>query len=219
MKNRTMKVLAISDQVFEPLYGPALRKVAGDVEFVLSCGDLPSAYLEYIVSVLDVPLLYVMGNHGGSGGARELPEGCTNLDGQTIEYHGILLAGLAGSMRYNGQTRYQHTEAEMRAKVAKLSPALLANRLRYGRYVDICISHAPPFGIHDGRDLAHRGFKSFNWMIDRYRPRYWIHGHQHIYDNRTVRETVRGDTLVINAFGYKILDLHGSILSTNRTRF
>ncbi len=45
---------------------PALKQVARDVELIVSCGDLPSHYLEYIVFHVNVPLYYVMGNHGGA---------------------------------------------------------------------------------------------------------------------------------------------------------
>ncbi len=202
-----MQVLAVSDIVNETLHSPAVRQVACGVEMVLACGDLPSDYLEYIVSMLDVPLFYVMGNHGTSGSEKEEPEGAQNIDGHVVEYKGILVAGLEGSMRYNNKPRYQYTENEMRAKIARMSPALMMNRARYGRYLDVLITHAPPFGIHDGTDLPHRGFKSFLWFIKHYQPRYLIHGHMHLYDNRTETTTLLGTTIVVNTYGFKILDL------------
>ncbi len=202
-----MRVLAISDVIVEALYSPALCEIAHDVEFVVSCGDLPSAYLEYIVTLLDKPLYYVMGNHGARGGARQIPEGCINLDGRVVNHNGLLLAGLEGSMRYNDAPRYQYTENQMRGKIFSLSRHLWLNRLRYGRYLDVLVTHSPPFGIHDGSDLTHQGFKSFVSLIDRYHPDYLLHGHTHLYDNRAVRQSVRGHTLIINTYGYKFIDL------------
>jgi Icc-related predicted phosphoesterase len=202
-----MRVLAVSDQVVESLYGPAVRRIAEGVGLILSCGDLPSAYLDYLVSMLDVPLLYVMGNHAGAGGEKEFPDGGLNLDNRVVECQGLLVAGLEGSIRYNNWGTFQNTDNEMRAKIAGLSPALFLNKFRHGRFLDILVTHAPPYGIHDGQDLAHQGFKSFLWLIDHYRPDYLIHGHQHIYDRRTVTESIRGRTLVVNAFGYKILNI------------
>lgn len=202
-----MRVLAISDVIVEPLYSSAVRDIARDIDFVVSCGDLPSAYLEYIVSMLDCPLYYVMGNHGARGGQREFPEGCINLDGRVINHDGLLLAGLEGSIRYNDAPRYQYSENEMRAKAAKLALKLWMNRARYGRYLDVLVTHAPPFGIHDGGDYAHQGFKTFLGFIDRYHPEYLLHGHIHLYDNRAVRQSVRGHTLIINCYGYKLLEL------------
>ncbi len=202
-----MRVLTVSDQVSEQLNSPALQQVARDVKLILSCGDLPSDYLEYMVSTLNVPLFYVMGNHGGAGGDKPEPEGAENVDGRVVESQGLLIAGLEGSLRYNDRPRYQYTENEMRAKIARLSPALMLNRVRYGRYLDILMTHAPPFQIHDGTDLAHRGFESFLWFVDHYQPRYLIHGHMHLYDNREPTVTQRGNTTIVNTYGYRILDI------------
>lgn len=202
-----MRVLAISDVIIQALYSPALREIARDVEFVVSCGDLPSAYLEYIVSVTDKPLYYVMGNHGARGGAREHPEGCVNLDGRVVNHNGFLMAGLEGSMRYNNAPLYQYTDSQMRLKVLRLEWRLWLNRLRHGRFLDMFVTHSPPFGIHDGSDLTHQGFKSFNGLIDRYHPEYMLHGHTHLYDNRAVRQSVRKHTLIINTYGYKFIDI------------
>lgn len=203
----TMRVLTVSDVIVESLYGPALRDIARDAAFVVSCGDLPSAYLEYIVSMLDIPLFYVMGNHGTRGGKQGEPEGCVNVDGKVVRCQGLLLAGLEGSIRYNTAPRYQYSENEMRAKIALLARKLLMNRLRYGRFLDILITHAPPYGIHDRTDPAHRGFRSFLGFLDRFQPDYMIHGHTHLYDSRAVRESVRGHTLIVNAYGYRLLEI------------
>jgi len=202
-----MRVLTVSDVVVESLNSAALTQIARGVDLALSCGDLPADYLEYIVSMLNVPLFYVMGNHGGDGGARVFPEGCENIDGRAVEFKGLLMAGLEGSLRYNNRPNFQYTENEMRAKIAALTPALVLNRARYGRYLDILVTHAPPHKIHDGEDLAHRGFQSLVWLIETYRPRYHFHGHVHVYDNRAETSTVRGATTIINTYGYKILDL------------
>ena len=202
-----MRVLAISDVIVEALYSPALRELARDVEFVVSCGDLPSAYLEYIVTTIDKPLYYVMGNHGARGGAREYPEGCINLDGRVINHNGLVLAGLEGSMRYNDAPKYQYTENGMRRKILSLSRHMWVNRLRYGRFLDVLVTHSPPFGIHDLSDPAHVGFKSLLEFVDRYHPDYLLHGHTHLYDNRAQRQSVRGHTLIINTYAYKFLDL------------
>jgi uncharacterized protein len=202
-----MRALVISDKVVDILHGPALTSLARGVELVLSCGDLPADYLEFIVSVLNVPLYYVMGNHGSDGGEKAFPDGCENLDGRALEYKGLLIAGLEGSMRYNSRPNYQYTENEMRGKVAMLSPALLLNRARHGRYLDVLVTHAPPYKIHDAEDLPHNGFKSFVWFIDHYQPRYLLHGHKHVYDTREKTVTERGATSVVNTYGYRLLDI------------
>ncbi len=209
-----MRVLSISDQVNDLVHSPALTQFALGVELVLSCGDLPSDYLEYIVSILNVPLYYVMGNHGGDGGEKLFPDGCENIDGKVVEYRGVLIAGLEGSPRYNDRPRFQYTENEMRAKIAALSPALWLNRARRGRFLDVLVAHAPPYQIHDGADYAHRGFKSFVWLIDHYQPRYFLHGHKHVYDAREQTVTPRGATTVINTYGARILEIQTKEVKT-----
>ncbi len=58
-----MKVLLISDKVVEHIYSNAIAERMKDIDFVISCGDLPNYYLEFIVTTLNKPLYYVMGNH------------------------------------------------------------------------------------------------------------------------------------------------------------
>ena len=61
-----MRILALSDNVVSHIYGPAIKKSSADVDLIVGCGDLPAAYLEYIVTMLPAPLVYVPGNHGRS---------------------------------------------------------------------------------------------------------------------------------------------------------
>ena len=43
-----------------------LRRQYSDVDAVISCGDLPIAYLDFLATILSVPLFYVRGNHDES---------------------------------------------------------------------------------------------------------------------------------------------------------
>jgi len=214
-----VRVLAISDKVVPQIYdSEAISRGFGDIELVVSCGDLPFYYLEFIVSTLNVPLYYVLGNHcppvrGDYPGVtrQSPPGGAVNLDNRVVQERGLILAGLQGSMRYNSRPYHQYTEAQMSYKVLKLIPSLLYHRLRYGRYLDILVTHAPPRGIHDGPDLAHRGFRIFRWFMRRFRPRYLVHGHRHVYDPREATETRYYDTWVVNAYGFKRLEIEPSV--------
>jgi len=199
-----MKVLTVSDEIVPALHSPALFEYARGVEMILACGDLPAEYLEYLVSLLNVPMFYVLGNHDD---AERPPEGGENVNLRVVEARGLLIAGLEGAPRYNTRPHFQYTENQMRAHIAALIPALMVNKARYGRYLDILLTHAPPYKIHDGEDYAHRGFKSFRWFIEHYQPRYLIHGHTHVYDKRDETITRHGATTVINTVGYKILDI------------
>ena len=214
-----MKILTVSDKVDELIYSPAIKRLGADVDLVLGCGDLPAYYLEFIVTMLGGPLFYVIGNHANEVKQQympaqqwEYPGGCVNLDERVVRYRGLLIAGLEGSIRYNANPYFQYTEREMALKVWRLVPSLLMNRIRYGRYLDILITHAPPLGIHDRTDRCHQGFQAFVTFMERFRPRYLIHGHVHLYSPNDVAETVFGSTTVINTYGSKLLEIDESSL-------
>jgi uncharacterized protein len=206
-----MKLLAISDKVISTLYGPAIHSRAQDVDLVISCGDLSYYYLEYIISCLDVPLYYVRGNHApiieyGTAGPRSAPWGAVDLHQKSLrdKKTGLLMAGIEGSLRYKPGP-FQYSQAEMFAMVLKLAPSLMLNKIRYGRFLDLFITHAPPWGIHDKNDLPHKGIKAFNWLINTFQPQYHLHGHIHVYNPTTITETRVGGTLVMNSYGFRKL--------------
>lgn len=208
-----MKLLAVTDKVVDFIYSPSLVEKFGDVDMVLGCGDLPYYYLEYIVTMLNVPLLYVHGNHdppieyASSGQQATGPGGGMNVHARLVQERGLWVVGLEGSIRYKPQGNYQYTDSEMWWQVLKMAPALLLNRLVTGRSLDIVLAHSPPYGIHNGHDRTHVGFQSFLWLMRRFKPRYLIHGHRHVYNPLEITETQYEETTVINAYPYKILEI------------
>ena len=209
-----MKILAVSDKVEELLYSAAIKRMFDDVDLVLGCGDLPGYYLEFIVTMLGGPLFYVVGNHANAVKQQhavrsewQYPGGCQNIDGRVVQYKNLLIAGLEGSMRYNNNPYFQYTEREMARKAWSMAPSLVLNKLRYGRYLDILITHAPPQGIHDKPDRCHTGFRAFLTFMDRFRPRYLLHGHVHVYSPHEITESVYKDTIVKNAYGHQVLEV------------
>lgn len=206
-----VRILAICDEVDRRLYGPGLSSRIGQVDLVLSCGDLPDYYLDYVASTLGVPLYGVHGNHDArpswdDSGERARTSGMGELHGRVVEEQGLLIGGLDGSPRYNDGP-YQFSEQEMRAQVARMVPRLLLNRARHGRYLDVLVTHAPPRDIHDEPDRCHRGFEVFRWFLRTFRPRYHLHGHIHVYDIRKTTRTRFHDTLVLNAYPYRQIHL------------
>lgn len=204
-----MKILAVSDTEIGFIYSPMIRDRFQDVDLVISCGDLPYFYLEYITEMLNIPLYYVRGNHASkveytdSGAFRTSPWGAVDLHQKVHEDDtGLLLAGLEGSIRYN-RGPYQYTQDEYWMKVFRLVPGMLINKIRLGRYLDVFVTHAPPFHVHDMDDLPHHGIKAFNWLIKVFQPQMHLHGHIHIYRQDTVMKTMVVKTQVINTYGYR----------------
>jgi Icc-related predicted phosphoesterase len=210
-----MKILAVSDKVMDAIYSPSIQDNFGSVDLVIACGDLPFYYLEFIISSLNVPCYFVYGNHDDNfrltldGPTTIHPPGWVNLDEQGACAKGLLLAGLEGSLRYRPDGVHQYTQTDMRWKALRLLPRLLANRLQHGRYLDILVAHSPPFGIHDGPDYPHVGFQVFCTLMERFRPRYLLHGHKHIYGPEPTWTTFC-ETQVVNVYPYRVIEIDES---------
>jgi Icc-related predicted phosphoesterase len=208
-----MKFLAVSDKESLRVYSPYIKRRFDHVDIAFGCGDLSYFYLEYIISTLDIPLYYVRGNHAvdveyGVGGFRTAPWGAIDLHRKVIrdKKTGLLLAGIEGSLRYN-EGKHQYTQLQMWRMVFRLIPALLVNKIRYGRFLDIFITHAPPWGIHDQKDRPHRGIRAFKWFVKAFKPVYHLHGHIHVYRPCTVTKTQLGSTQIVNTYGFKVLPI------------
>lgn len=196
-----MRILAISDKPEGWLWERWDRERVAGVDLVISCGDLPATYLEHIVTLANVPLLYVQGNHD-TAYDDHAPEGCVSIDGQLRDFRGLRVMGLGGSIRYNDEV-HGFTEAEMARKAARM--ALLASATGG---VDLVVTHAPLRGYGDLDDLPHRGFEALGRLVERTRPRYLLHGHVHLEYGRIerVREHPCGTTIV-NVCGSYVLEI------------
>ena len=186
---------------------------------MLSCGDLPFDYLEYLVSRLDVPLLYVPGNHDVDVSPPDTswtplravappvpgPQGCVNVDGRVVEARGLRVAGLGGSLRYRPGPN-QYSQGQMSRRALRLELRVRLNRVRGGRKLDVLLTHAPPFGMARSDDPAHNGFVAFVRMIRGLHPMLAVHGHVHPY-GRATPERRSGATRVVNAVPSRVIDL------------
>lgn len=189
-----MRILAVADKESKYLWDYFERDKLQGIDLILSCGDLDPNYLSFLATLSSVPVLYVRGNHDGIY-SRKPPEGCICIENRIYVHNGVRIMGLGGSMRYN-MGRNQYTEKEMTARVRKMRLQLLRNK-----GIDILLTHSPAFGLNDGADLPHQGFQVFHCILERYGPRFFIHGHAHLnYDRSYRRHFLHGQTQVINAY-------------------
>ncbi|MFZ2358216.1 MAG: metallophosphoesterase [Anaerolineae bacterium] len=208
-----MRILAISDKVVPALYNPELRQLVGAIDLVLSCGDLPNYYIDYVASMLGVRCFMVHGNHAAGqefvdpGGLDAPPRHPMDIDLRVVHEKGLLLAGLDGCIRYNRNPRFQYTQSQMWRRALRLAPPLLWNRITHGRALDILVTHSPPAGIHDGPDRAHQGFDAFLWLMRTFKPRYLLHGHKHVYRNDEVTSTPYRVTTVVNVYPWRVIEI------------
>ena len=196
-----MKILTISDVESKSLYDYwAPEKVEG-VELIISCGDLHVEYLEFLVTMMNVPLLYIHGNHDDY---RREPEGCICIDDGYFEYKGLRFIGLGGCVRYvrYKESKYMYTERQMRRRIRKM-------RFKLHRHhgFDVLVTHAPARHLNDFDTVTHRGFECFNDLLDRYHPKLFCHGHIHrCYGANIPQKTEHNGTLVVNASDYCIVE-------------
>ena len=196
-----MKILAVSDEESPALwdhYAPGRLK---EYDLILSCGDLKAEYLSFLVTMARCPLLYVPGNHDVNYD-QVPPEGCDCIDGHLVVYNGVRILGLGGCRWYH-PGEHQYTERDMRRRIRRLRFQLWRSR-----GVDIVVTHAPPAGVGDLSDNAHRGFEALLKLIDSYHPQYLLHGHVHMnYSNEQQREREYHGTRVINVWDRYVLDI------------
>lgn len=195
-----LKILSVSDFIDPSLTRQIEEKTLEPVDLIISCGDLPPEYLSFLREKLEKPLFYVKGNHDIRY-TDVNPVGCTNIHGRLILFNSIKILGLEGSMWYNGGVN-QYTNPQMK----KIIQGLRFSIWRHGG-VDIVAAHAPPRHIHDAEDLCHMGFESFNRLIEKRAPKFFIHGHIHKpFNSREERITRAGTTKVLNTCGYTIFE-------------
>jgi len=189
-----MKILVIGDVESKYLWDYFERSKLEGVELIISTGDLKPNYLSFLATFTSAPVLYVHGNHDEKYDWQP-PEGCICIEDDVFVYRGVRILGLGGCMSYIGG-KHQYTEFEMRMRVWKLFPKILKNK-----GFDILVTHAPAFEINDGEDLPHRGFKIFRHLLEKYRPKYFIHGHVHMnYGRKHVRCDQYEDTQIVNSY-------------------
>lgn len=196
-----MKILLLSDVESPYLWDYYQPGRLNGYSLMLSCGDLKASYLSFLVTMGRARLLYVHGNHD-TGYDRNPPEGCECIDDKLVVVNGLRILGLGGSLAYNGG-KHQYTEQQMRMRIWKAGWAV-----RRAGGVDIVLTHAPPRGVGDAGDLAHMGFEAFLPFLDKYRPKYLVHGHVHMNYGRNIPRCIEyGQTKVINAWERYVLEI------------
>ncbi|MCL2321685.1 MAG: metallophosphoesterase [Oscillospiraceae bacterium] len=196
-----MKVLLVSDVESKYIWDFFDKERFKDIELIISCGDLKSIYLSFLVTMINAPLIYVRGNHDEYY-ITNPPEGCQCIDGTIFKFNNLNIVGFGGSYKYNNGV-FQYTENEMRNRYNRLK-----RQIKFQGGIDILVTHAPAFKISDGEDLCHTGFQVFNYIIDKYRPKYFFHGHQHLdYNANLKRIRTLESTTIVNSYDYYIIDI------------
>ena len=196
-----MKILVLADTESLYLWDFFEKSKLEGIDLILSCGDLHPHYLSFLATFFQGPVLYVHGNHDDRYRTTP-PEGCLCVEDTIYTYQGVRVLGLGGSARYKQHGEHQYTQRQMGRRAFRRKLDLF----RQGGF-DILLTHAPAYGLNDGDDLAHTGFDAFNTLMDRYSPKYFIHGHIHAtYGSCFKRLDHYEETTVINAYEKYIIE-------------
>ena len=193
-----MRILVIGDHESKSLWDFYEPSKLEDIDLIISCGDLSPRYLSFLVTMAHAPVLYIHGNHDDKYEMTP-PEGCICVDDDLYVYNGIT---------------HQYTEKEMRTRIRKLWMKLI----RYKGF-DILLTHSPAKDINDGEDLPHQGFECFRTLLEKYKPKYFIHGHVHMsYGRKYKRIDHYQDTVIINGYDQYVFDYENPDFSSDVSR-
>lgn len=196
-----MRILVLADEPDQMLWDHFDRRRLEGIDLIISCGDLPAAYLSFLTCFTSAPILYIHGNHD-TAYEEKPPEGCICVDGKVYVHNGLRILGLGGCVRYKPGPN-QFSEGEMRRRIARVMPRIL-----WRRGFDVLVAHAPARDLGDGKDRVHRGFDVFRWLLKRFKPKYMLHGHVHKeYTHDFKRERVWNDTTIVNAWTSYTIDI------------
>ncbi len=215
-----VRLLAIADETTRSLSVGQIKSIAPDL--VVSCGDLPFDYLDYVASAANRPLLYVPGDRDPDVKRRPLPmytdadfslawkeppgpPGGLNLDGTIEEWNGITFAGLGGSVRYRPGPN-QYGEREMWLRTLRLRARVRARETVGKGGLDVLVAHAPPRENGELEDPAHRGFGCFERLIERLGPGLVLHGHVRPKGSGEPGRTI-GASRVVNVAPYDVIEV------------
>lgn len=197
-----MKILCIADEENKGLWDHFQREKLEGVDLILSAGDLSPDYLQFLVTMGRAPLLYIHGNHDESYEFNP-PLGCECIEDKIYDYKGLRILGLGGAPWYK-PGKFMCTEEDMKKRIQRLRKHIL---LKNG--FDILLTHAPVRGYGDMEDPPHRGFQAFEELLQKYRPKYMIHGHVHASYGDAFKRELRhsSGTKIINAYDKIILSI------------
>lgn len=187
----SLTLLAIADRRPEQ----SLRQlvVKRNPDLIITLGDLELFELRELEMITDRPKLGVYGNH--CSGMYFEPLGIVNMHLNQVTVKGVTFGGFEGSVRYKeSRTAKMYTQEEAKGLLASFS------------YVDVMLTHAPPYGVNDEPDdLTHQGFLCLRYYVEQKQPKHLFHGHTYPKENELV--TRLGGTEIHYVSGVHIITI------------
>lgn len=203
---RPIRLLAASDEPERAMEFEQNRAALAPLDGVIGCGDLDPRWLAFLADAFGAPLVYVRGNHDRGGDWDERrpvvpdplpPAGRTRLAG-------IAIAGFEWPHVNETGNRRRPDLAWWHA--LRLAGSTVRDALRRRTEPILIISHVAPEGAGDASDAYHHGFAAYRWLLERFRPPLWLHGHTTTASVADL-EVRAGSTTVVNVTGAVLVEL------------
>ena len=200
-----MKVLVVTDLEDKLLYDCFRKERVEGVELIVSCGDLRADYLDFLMTMVNRPMIYVRGNHDDELNAKP-PLGGICIENKVYRFGGVRFFGLGGCKGAQQGALNRYSENSMRMRILKSEPSIALSR-----GIDVFVAHSPVRGYGDVEGShTHEGFDCFNDFLGRHKPAIMLHGHVHNNYGRVRTEFDHpSGTKIINCCPFKIIDIPG----------
>ena len=190
-----MKILLLADlqSVRYEEWQSFLKTDENSFDIVATLGDIYGLYLKQTRDTFPAKrIIGVLGNHDQKG--KFVYYDIEDIHANIVNIDETKIGGIEGSIKYKDNEKFPLYKQEEIIEVC-----------RNLKKADIIISHNSPYGIHDTSneegDIAHIGFIGLTNYIEKNKPKYCIHGHQHV--NKTTEYL---GTKVVGIHGITILD-------------
>ena len=202
-EGRPIRILAASDEPDQALDLAANRDALGAIDLVVGAGDLSPEQVQFLGDAFAAPLVYVRGNHDHGGpwpALDQVPIAAAGIDRRALPGTSIIALPWPPA----GDRSAKRDEGAAWRQVLRLVGARL---LIPGGQPWLVISHVPPRDAGDTPDDPyHVGFAAYRLVLDRLRPRLWIHGHTTRASSRTPM-VEHGATTLLNVTGSALVEL------------
>lgn len=170
-----MRLLAVSDLHLDAAAAEALVSAASAADLILAAGDFANGHdglYDYMRRLDPIAghMICVPGNNETLDALRNATD-ATVLHGQSIERHGLTIAGIGGGIPPIPPQPWQSWDFSEEDARTLLDPIPAA---------DILVSHSPPAGLGDNHSaLGHIGSTAVKDAMLRLSPRLCVFGHVH----------------------------------------
>jgi Icc-related predicted phosphoesterase len=161
--------------------------VRHEIDFVLSCGDVPFRLFEEIYERFNKPIFAVRGKNDPPA---PFPDFVEDVHHRMIQHRRWLIGGWQGDMPHKPSGHPERDDMGADLHLGKFP------------YVDIFLCNAPLAKMAEEEDYAHSDCEAILKYIEEKQPQYVYHGRDHSEVGRII-----GKTAVISALGAQVVTI------------